>query len=72
MNEFPDARPSSAAFNWQDFDTSRWQLMIERYINFPCLCKEGRMAACGRYCCKKILGVRESSIDSRSARDTQG
>jgi hypothetical protein len=25
-----------------------------------------------RYCCKKILGIQGSNIDSRSARDAQG
>jgi hypothetical protein len=34
-------RRSPAAFNWQDFGTSRWQLMIELYINFPWLCNKG-------------------------------
>jgi hypothetical protein len=29
-------------------------------------------SAPGRYCCKKILDVRESNIDSRSTHDTQG
>jgi hypothetical protein len=30
-----------AAVNSQDFGTSRWQLVIERYTNFPCI-RKGR------------------------------
>jgi len=34
----------NAAIHWREYGTSRWQLMIERYTNNPCIRKRRVMA----------------------------